>query len=154
MGDGNGSDEEEYIDIDKKIAEKTKEYCQLQLNNEELTVASLGYYSYVPDVVIEKDFGIDKRFTIYNLVHTREEINRCRDVKQGIPIMKLVDKANEKEWFCIAVKLFEGDVFEVGFMFVRNGITAHAIRLEKNVNAENIIPTLLENVVDMGVEIV
>jgi hypothetical protein len=154
--DDDNSDEE-YVDVDEKIMGNAKEYCQLQLNNEELTVASLGYYSRIPDVVIEKDFGIDKRFTIYNLVHTRETINEKQKEKEGIPIMKLVDKANEKEWFCIAVKLFDNhgnNAFEVGFMFVRNGQTAHAIQLEKNVNAENIIPILLENVIDMGVKIV
>lgn len=156
----NGMEEsdDEYISLDD-ISGETHDFFQIQLNKTKIKIVQIGHCSQIPDIIIEKDFGKNKAFTLYNIVYSREELDES---KNYIPLVKLKQKFTSVCMnYCIAIKL-NGKIdnftdFDVYFLRALAGVDDETKffvkKIEKDIDQENMVEKLLENVIDINVEI-
>lgn len=148
------SDTDDYINIEDLIEEKEKLH-QIQINDDELIIKTIGYCNHPPDLIIKENFGRNNNLSIYNCTLTENELNIESLISEHelfYPIIKLTEKIdNYVNTYSIAIKILEKIkydqkiiLFENYFIYKKEKKLIYKI-LEKNINSNNIIEILLDN---------
>ena len=128
----------EYINLDEMT--NTTMLYQLQLNNNELDVKHVGHANTTPDVVLMES----SRGVLYSCLYTREELDNNN-------LFSLIKLVNDYMTFCISIK-YHDNTFDVYFTYnIKNSDVIHYKLLEKCVNKNNMIETLLTNITELSI---
>ncbi len=146
--------EDEYINIEDLLKENANIY-QIQINNDSLIIKHIGTGSESPEIIIKEGFGIDNSLNLYNCIYKEKEFNNINDI--FFPIIKLKKK---EEYYTIIIKLntikynLIINDFQLYFTYSNDNNVFNYYEIKKNINSSNIIETILENVINVGIKII
>ncbi len=161
-GQENNSDSDEYVDLEEIIKEKDKDknnIYQIQIFDNELMIKLVGKEFYVPDVIIQENFGPDNKLSLYSCLYDENdfELGREDDSKDPVeeffhPLIKLVEReSNAFSIYSFAVKfknLILNEKFSDFELYMvhnkKDNDFVYTQLIEKNINSENIIEKILE----------
>lgn len=130
------SDSDEYINIDSMIDEINKNIYQIQLNKEQVFIKKIGVGSSAPDIIIIENFGSKNEFSLYNCVYLEDEIFSIGNNTCFYPIIKLIDKSDNKILISSIVIKFTENIF------VEKLITNFDLYYVKNIDSEDYVQVL------------
>ena len=112
----------------------------------------------VPDIIIKEDFGKNNNLNLYNCIYTETDLIDKVDNTHFLPIMKLVEKSNNfNKIYSISVKLNQDilldntiDNFDIYLTYMVTKDFFEHIKLDKDINSQNIIEKLFENIIEQG----
>lgn len=142
----------EYIDLNDFINKIN--YYQFHLNNEKLNFELVGSGKKIGDIIIQNNFGKNKDYTICSCIYTNEEIQNIQN--KYIPLIKIYNQHNSYSIGFISKELLNFNKnqlnnFDIYFVYLTD--SCHKIKLEKNINDDNIIEKLMENMIDLNIEL-
>ncbi len=156
------SDSDEYMDLEEIIKEKDKDKSniyQIQIFDGELIIKLVGKEFYVPDVIIQENFGPDNKLSLYSCLYDENDFelgkeDENKDLVEDFfhPLIKLVERESDSfSIYSFAVK-FKNIVLNEKFSdfelyLVHNkkdNDFVYTQLIEKNINSENIIEKILE----------
>jgi hypothetical protein len=131
------SESDEYIDLDEIVKEQDKEknnIYQIQITEEGMMIKLVGKESYVPDVIIQENFGPDNKLSLYSCLYEEDDFilqikKEDLENKSGIqdeikeqlesnqddgfyhPLIKLVERSGESYIIYSIVVKFKDLVF-------------------------------------------
>ncbi len=161
-GQENNSDSDEYVDLEEIIKEKDKDknnIYQIQIFDNELMIKLVGKEFYVPDVIIQENFGPDNKLSLYSCLYDENdfELGREDENKDPVeeffhPLIKLVEReSNAFSIYSFAVKfknLILNEKFSDFELYMvhnkKDNDFVYTQLIEKNINSENIIEKILE----------
>ncbi len=161
-GPENNSDSDEYVDLEEIIKEKDKDknnIYQIQIFDNELMIKLVGKEFYVPDVIIQENFGPDNKLSLYSCLYDENdfELGREDENKDPVeeffhPLIKLVEReSNAFSIYSFAVKfknLILNEKFNDFELYMvhnkKDNDFVYTQLIEKNINSENIIEKILE----------
>ena len=141
--------DDDYINLDNYI--NHIEYFQFDLNNKNLKLNLVGKGEDIGDIIIKENFGKNNDYTISSCIYKYDEITNIKD--KFIPLIKLY---NEKNTYGIGIISYENipinnitNNFDVFFIYKTNKF--HKLKLEKNINKNNIIEKLIDKLLDLNI---
>ena len=78
-----------YINLDDLINNEKYTYYQLQLNNENLIIKTVGTGGKMADIAIKEKFGMNNNYTIYSCIYEKKDFDIIKE--KYIPIIKITD---------------------------------------------------------------
>ena len=142
---------EKYINLDDLINNEKYTYYQLQLNNENLMIKTVGTGSKMGDIVIKENFGKNNNYTIYSCIYEKKDFEIIK--QKYIPLIKITDNIriysigviiNEEIKENILIRNFE-------VYMVHGHKIFKTIKLDKDVNNKNIIEKLINKLFDLNI---
>jgi len=151
-------EEETFVNVDEILKSRLKKIFQIQINENSLLIKHIGMGSDVPDIIIKEDFGKNNNLNLYNCIYTETDLIDKVDNTHFLPIMKLVEKTNNfNKIYTISVKLNENIVldnaindFDIYLTYMVTKDFFEHIKLDKDINSQNIIEKLFENIIEQG----
>lgn len=141
--------DDDYINLDNYI--NHIEYFQFDLNNKNLKLNLVGKGEYIGDIVIKENFGKNNDYTISSCLYKYDEITNIKD--KFIPLIKLY---NEKNTYGIGIISYENisinnitNNFDVFFIYKTNKF--HKLKLDKDIDKNNIIEKLIDKLLDLNI---
>lgn len=152
------SEEETFVNVDEILKSSLKKIFQIQINEKSLFIKHIGMGSDVPDIIIKEDFGKNNNLNLYNCIYTESDLIDKVDNTHFLPIMKLVEKSNDfNKIYSISVKLNEDIVldntiynFDIYLTYMVTKDFFEHIKLDKDINSQNMIEKLFENIIEQG----
>jgi hypothetical protein len=152
------SEEETFVNVDEILKSSLKKIFQIQINENSLFIKHIGMGSDVPDIIIKEDFGKKSNLNLYNCIYTETDLIDKVDNTHFLPIMKLVEKSNDfNKIYSISVKLNQDivldntiDNFDIYLTYMVTKDFFEHIKLDKDINSQNIIEKLFENIIEQG----
>ena len=139
----------DYINLDNYI--NHIEYFQFDLNNKNLKLNLVGKGEDIGDIIIKENFGKNNDYTISSCIYKYDEITNIKD--KFIPLIKLY---NEKNTYGIGIISYENiqinnttNNFDVFFIYKTNKF--HKLKLEKDIDKNNIIEKLIDKLLDLNI---
>lgn len=141
--------DDDYINLDNYI--NHIEYFQFDLNNKNLKLNLVGKGEDIGDIVIKENFGKNNDYTISSCLYKYDEITNIKD--KFIPLIKLY---NEKNTYGIGIISYENisinnitNNFDVFFIYKTNKF--HKLKLDKDIDKNNIIEKLIDKLLDLNI---
>ena len=141
--------DDDYINLDNYI--KHIEYFQFDLNNKNLKLNLVGKGEDIGDIIIKENFGKNNDYTISSCIYKYDEITNIKD--KFIPLIKLY---NEKNTYGIGIISYENipinnttNNFDVFFIYKTNKF--HKLKLDKDIDKNNIIEKLIDKLLDLNI---
>ena len=141
--------DDDYINLDNYI--NHIEYFQFDLNNKNLKLNLVGKGEDIGDIVIKENFGKNNDYTISSCLYKYDEITNIKD--KFIPLIKLY---NEKNTYGIGIISYENisinnitNNFDVFFIYKTNKF--HKLKLDKDIDKNNIIEKLINKLLDLNI---
>ena len=141
--------DDDYINLDNYI--KHIEYFQFDLNNKNLKLNLVGKGEDIGDIIIKENFGKNNDYTISSCIYKYDEITNIKD--KFIPLIKLY---NEKNTYGIGIISYENILinnttnnFDVFFIYKTNKF--HKLKLDKDIDKNNIIEKLIDKLLDLNI---
>ena len=141
--------DDDYINLDNYI--NHIEYFQFDLNNKNLKLNLVGKGEDIGDIIIKENFGKNNDYTISSCIYKYDEITNIKD--KFIPLIKLY---NEKNTYGIGIISYENipinnttNNFDVFFIYKTNKF--HKLKLDKDINKNNIIEKLIDKLLDLNI---
>ncbi len=156
-------DSDEYIDLSCQV--EIKNIYQFHLTNNKLIIKCIGKSSNAADIIIKENFGPKSNMSIYNCIYLEDELDYLNDKTNTTkpidldnlfyPIVKLIIKHDETTYTIstIAIKLnqkiiYEHEINEWELYCIKYSSLNKEIykskKIEKNINADNILENLIE----------
>jgi hypothetical protein len=141
--------DDDYINLDNYI--NHIEYFQFDLNNKNLKLNLVGKGEDIGDIIIKENFGKNNDYTISSCIYKYDEITNIKD--KFIPLIKLY---NEKNTYGIGIISYENILinnttnnFDVFFIYKTNKF--HKLKLDKDIDKNNIIEKLIDKLLDLNI---
>ena len=141
--------DDDYINLDNYI--NHIEYFQFDLNNKNLKLNLVGKGEDIGDIIIKENFGKNNDYTISSCIYKYDEITNIKD--KFIPLIKLY---NEKNTYGIGIISYENisinnttNNFDVFFIYKTNKF--HKLKLDKDIDKNNIIEKLIDKLLDLNI---
>ena len=141
--------DDDYINLDNYI--NHIEYFQFDLNNKNLKLNIVGKGEDIGDIIIKENFGKNNDYTISSCIYKYDEITNIKD--KFIPLIKLY---NEKNNYGIGIISYENipinnttNNFDVFFIYKTNKF--HKLKLDKDIDKNNIIEKLIDKLLDLNI---
>jgi len=140
--------DEDYINLDNYI--NHIKYFQFDLNNNNLKLNFVGKGEDIGDIIINENFGKNNDYTISSCLYKYDEIINIKD--KFIPLIKLY---NEKNTYGIGIITYENipinntNNFDVFLIYKTNKF--HKLKLNKDINKNNIIEKLIDKLLDLNI---
>lgn len=141
--------DDDYINLDNYI--NHIEYFQFDLNNKNLKLNLVGKGEDIGDIIIKENFGKNNDYTISSCIYKNDEITNIKD--KFIPLIKLY---NEKNTYGIGIISYENipinnttNNFDVFFIYKTNKF--HKLKLDKDIDKNNIIEKLIDKLLDLNI---
>lgn len=156
------SDSDEYVDLEEIINEQNKDknnIYQIQIFDNELIIKLVGKEFYVPDVIIQENFGPDNKLSLYSCLYDEDDFelgkeDENKDLVEEFfhPLIKLVERESDSfSIYSFAVKfknLVLNEKFNDFELYIvhnkKDNDFVHTQLIEKNINSQNIIEKILE----------
>ena len=143
-------DEEEYINIENLVIKRN--VYQIQLKKDSCVVVLVGECEEIPEIIIEENFGKDKKYSLYSMVYEKDEITKKEN--NFLPLIRLVDKKDKIVYsVCIRYSINENleiESYEKYFSISTNKENIYK-KIDKEIDKENIVESLLEMVIEQGI---
>ena len=145
-------EEETYINIDN-LVEIKKKLFQIQIENENILIKTIGYVNEIPDLIILENFGLNNNLSIYNCILSEEELLNYKNYDLFFPLIKLVEKKNDtiENIYSIGVKFYSDLNFDImiskyNLFFLTKNINNFVTfkEIPKKINKNNIIEKLID----------
>ena len=127
------------------------EYFQFDLNNKNLKLNLVGKGEDIGDIIIKENFGKNNDYTISSCIYKYDEITNIKD--KFIPLIKLY---NEKNTYGFGIISYENipinnttNNFDVYFIYKTNKF--HKLKLDKDIDKNNIIEKLINKLLDLNI---
>jgi hypothetical protein len=141
--------DDDYINLDNYI--NHIEYFQFDLNNTNLKLNLVGKGEDIGDIIITENFGKNNDYTISSCIYKYDEIINIKD--KFIPLIKLY---NEKNTYGIGIITYENILinnttnnFDVFFIYKTNKF--HKLKLDKDIDKNNIMEKLIDKLLDLNI---
>lgn len=141
--------DDDYINLDNYI--NHIKYFQFDLNNKNLKLNLVGKGEDIGDIIIKENFGKNNDYTISSCIYKYDEITNIKD--KFIPLIKLY---NEKNTYGIGIISYENipinnttNNFDVFFIYKTNKF--HKLKLDKDIDKNNIIEKLIDKLLDLNI---
>lgn len=141
--------DDDYINLDNYI--NHIKYFQFDLNNKNLKLNLVGKGEDIGDIIIKENFGKNNDYTISSCIYKYDEITNIKD--KFIPLIKLY---NEKNTYGIGIISYENipinnttNNFDVFFIYKTNKF--HKLKLDKDIDKNNIIEKLINKLLDLNI---
>jgi hypothetical protein len=141
--------DDDYINLDNYI--NHIEYFQFDLNNKNLKLNLVGKGENIGDIIIKENFGKNNDYIISSCIYKYDEITNIKD--KFIPLIKLY---NEKNTYGIGIIPYENitinnttNNFDVFLIYKTNKF--HKLKLEKDIDKNNIIEKLIDKLLDLNI---
>lgn len=142
--------ENDFIDLSTLV--NTEVYYQFDLNNETLKINEIGTGNYLGDILIKENVFKNNEYSIFSTIYSEKELNELHN--KFIPLLII---RNEKNSYSIGIMTYNKielsnqiipnfDVF-----CVYNIDKLYKIKINKDVNKENIIEKLINHLIDMNI---
>ena len=151
-------EEESYIDLEDIINKKNKKKIyQFQYKENKCKIVLICESDETPEIIIEENFGKDNKYSLYSLIYEEKEI--IKNNNNFLPIIRLINKKECAVYsICIKYDLKKNSLeinnydnyFLISNEKINNQKTMYK-KIEKEINSENILETLLEMVIDLGI---
>ena len=141
--------DDDYINLDNYI--NHIEYFQFDLNNKNIKLNLVGKGEDIGDIIIKENFGKNNDYTISSCIYKYDEITNIKD--KFIPLIKLY---NEKNTYGIGIISYENipinnttNNFDIFFIYKTNKF--HKLKLDKDIDKNNIIEKLIDKLLDLNI---
>ena len=143
-------DNGDYIDLNTLV--NSELYYQFDLNNETLKINNVGNGNYVGDILIKENVLKNNEYSIYSTIYSEQELLELHN--KFIPLLII---RNKKTCYSIGIivyqkiELNEKNINNFDVFCVYNIDKLYKIKINKDVNKENIIEKLIEHLIDMNI---
>ena len=143
--------EEKYIDLEKLINDEKYIYYQLQLDNDKLIIKKVGSGHKMGDIVIKENFGKNNNYTIYSCIYEKNDFDIIKT--KYIPIIKITDNIRIYSIGIIINEEIKENIILTDFQvyLVHGQSVFKMIKLDKNINKDNIIEKLINKLFDINI---
>jgi hypothetical protein len=137
----------DYKNLDDFCKDK-KKYYQIQLNNDKLIIKYIGKGNHMADIVINENFGKNNQFTLYSCIYELNDFNK----NKLFPLILLTDNSHI---YTISIELYDvildQEITNFNIFFTQKYTINKIFPLDKNINKENIIETLMNKLLDLQI---
>jgi hypothetical protein len=143
--------EQKYINLDDLINNEKYTYYQLQLNNENLIIKTVGTGSKMADIIIKEKFGMNNNYTIYSCIYEKKDFEIIKE--KYIPLIKITDNIRIYSiGVIINEEIKENSLLKIFEVYMVHGHKIFkTIKLDKNVDNKNIIEKLINKLFDLNI---